>query len=50
MEQLTKKQFIALEMLKGKPDLIVINMNQQKEIIQNALDFADYFLDLSEEA
>lgn len=44
---LTDQEIIAIEMLKGKSDLISVDMDKQTELIGNALDFADYFLALS---
>lgn len=49
MEQLTKRQIIALEILKGHRGLIDGNEDKQATMISNALDFADYFIDISED-
>jgi hypothetical protein len=40
---------IALEMLKGLNNLVTVDMDKQSEYIINALDFADFFLDISED-
>ena len=44
---LTDQEQIAVNMLSQRPDLISVNMEDQAEMIGNALDFADYFLALS---
>ncbi len=42
---MTVKQEIALKMLSGLPDLIKTAKKSQGEWIDDALDFADYFID-----
>ena len=44
---LTDQETIAMQMLSQRPDLISVGMENQSEMIGNALDFADYFLALS---
>ncbi len=44
---LTDQEIIAMQMLSQKTDLISVGMENQAELIGNALDFADYFLALS---
>lgn len=48
MNELTKRQIIALEILKGHKGLIDIGEDFQADFICKALDFADYFIDISE--
>ena len=48
MEQLTKRQIIALEMLKTRTKLISDIEDNQTYLIAKALDFADRFIDISE--
>ena len=43
---MTREQ-VAIMMLQGKVDLLFGNEDRQVEMIQNALDFADLFLDMS---
>lgn len=44
---LTDREEIAMRILTSHKDLITVNMDHQREFIENALDFADYFLDIS---
>ena len=48
MDELTKRQKIALEMLSGTLSLISLNEDRKIEFICNALEFADLFIDISE--
>ena len=48
MNELTKRQKIALEMLSGTLSLISLNEDRKIEFIDNALKFADLFIDISE--
>ena len=49
MNELTKREQIALAMLQGKPDLVMCNDNLIINFITDALDFAKLFLSLSED-
>jgi hypothetical protein len=49
MDKLNKREQIALAMLQGHMDIIRVNTDMQTELIINALDFADYFIDMSKE-
>ena len=44
---LTDQETISMMMLNNHSGLIAFNMEDQGELIGNALDFADYFLALS---
>jgi len=48
-QDLTIRQKIALSILKGHIDLAMIDEEKQVEIISNAFDFADLFIDMSRE-
>ena len=49
MNELTKREQIALAMLEGKPDLIMCNNNLRINFLTNAFSFADLFLSISED-
>lgn len=44
---MTEREQVALEMMKGKPDLVNLNGDTQVEHILNALAFADVFLEIA---
>lgn len=47
--ELTKIQKIALELLKGKTDILFTNADKKTEIIYDACDFAEMFIAISED-
>ena len=48
MNELTKREQIALAMLQGKPDLVRSNYEVKISFILDAFNFADIFIDMSE--
>ena len=49
MNELTKREQIALAMLQGKPDIIISNEVVRFNYLTNAFAFADLFLSISED-
>lgn len=49
MNELTKREQIALAMLQGKPDLVRSNDEVKAIFITDAFSFADLFLSISED-